>query len=315
MRSDLDQGRSVLSLDGWMEFNRRKWGFVPLRVTYTDGRSEIPAVEAVLYLDRSGRVTQPRMNPYLPVTFTPSPTESMPKVYRQWDRLSRAFAHDLASRGVRGSVALSPDVTDIRQWRWHGFVVDVRYTFWLSIPYSLESADYSVVKQVKKAQRSGFTSGLASREQFDDVIACLRASEIRQGFSYRIEASDLALASECLGEQNLRAYVCRSPSGEAVASRVVIAAPGHRCVDWAAGTKAEYLSSGATQFLIWEVLNDLEGLGARGFDFAGANIPSVSAAKADWGGVLMPYYGISALNTRTLARLGLAMVRKLGARR
>lgn len=315
MRSELDQSRNVLSLDGWMEFNKRKWGFEPLRVTYTDGRSEIPAVEAVLYLDRRGRVTQPRMNPYLPVTFAPSPTESMPKVYRQWDRLSEAFAHDLAKRGVRGSIALSPDVTDIRQWRWHGFIADVRYTFRLGVPHSLEATDPAVRNKVNRATRAGFTCTLASKEQCDEVIACLRASEIRQGFSYRIEASDLALASECLGEQSLRAYLCRSPEGEAAAARVVIAAPRHRCVDWAAGTKAEYLSSGATQLLIWEVLNDLEALGAGGFDFAGANIRSVSAAKADWGGVLVPYYGISTLNVRTLARLGLAMVRRLSARR
>jgi hypothetical protein len=46
---------SPLALDGWLEFNRVRWGAQPLRVRLSEDDSEIPAVHAVYYLNQKVR--------------------------------------------------------------------------------------------------------------------------------------------------------------------------------------------------------------------------------------------------------------------
>ena len=53
----------VLTLDGWLEFNRIKWGLSPVRLSLSDSESQRPAVELVVYTDREGRIKTPKLNP------------------------------------------------------------------------------------------------------------------------------------------------------------------------------------------------------------------------------------------------------------
>lgn len=300
----------ALSLDGWLEFNRYKWGVKPLRVRLTEDEKELPAVEAVLYLDRRGRIVQPPLNPYLPVAFYPTPTDKVPRLYQQWVKLSGLLVMEFMRRGVNGSVAFPPEVIDVRQWQWHGFLAEARYTFYIDLPYDPGLSDNSKRRQMNKAKRASFTCEVATRDMFAEVIACLAETEIRQEFAYGLSVKDLETAVYLLGEESLRIYVCRSSSGEVASVNIVISSPGFRALAWVAGTRSRFLSTGANQLLISYVLTDLAGQGATGFDFAGANLPTVSAAKAEWGGRLMPYYAVRPLNLRTLGVLGYRMLRQ-----
>jgi len=292
---------SVLALEGWLKFNEYKWGVKSLRVRLTENDKEsLPAIEAVLYLDKKGRIVQPPLNPYLPVIFYPTPTDKKTRLYRQWINLSKLLVDEFIKRGVRGAIAFPPEVVDIRQWQWQGFVGEVRYTFYIELPYNIEIADYSERKQIKKAERNGFTCEVATKQTLFEVIECLAETEARQNFSYRLTIRDLEIALELLGEDTFRVYLCRASSGEVASARIVISAPGMRSIDWVAGTKHKFLNLGATQYLIWCILNDISQQGTIGFDFCGANLPTVSAAKADWGGTLTPYYVVRPFNLRTV---------------
>ncbi|PWH19385.1 MAG: hypothetical protein DDG58_05045, partial [Ardenticatenia bacterium] len=63
--------KSPLLLDGWLEFNRYKWNVTPIKLRISEEGKKVPAVEAILYLDKVGRIVQPPLNPYLPVVFYP----------------------------------------------------------------------------------------------------------------------------------------------------------------------------------------------------------------------------------------------------
>ena len=300
--------QSPLLLDGWLEFNRYKWAVTPLRLKLSEEGKELPAIETVLYLDKKGRIVQPPLNPYLPVAFYPTSTDKTTRLYQQWLRMSELLVEEFVKRGVKGSVAFCPEVMDVRQWQWHGFLAEVRYTFYLEIPYDIELSANSTRGKVRKAERAGFVCEVAPKKMFSEVIQCLAETESRQKFSYKLDVKDLEVALDLLGEDVFRTYVCRSKSGELASCRIVLSVSGSRAVDWVAGTREDFLSSGATQLLIWYVLKDLAQRGVTGFDFAGANLPSVSASKADWGGKLTPYYAIRPLNLRTLAALGRRMI-------
>jgi hypothetical protein len=53
-----------------------------------------------------------------------------------------------------------------------------------------------------------------------------------------------------------------------------------------------------------ESLNDLTKCGVKQFDFTGANLPTVQAAKSVWGGDLKVYYVWRELNLRTIGYMG-----------
>ena len=302
--------QSSLNLDGWLEFNRYKWGVQPKRVRLSKEGKELPAIEAVLYLDKEGRIVQPPLNPYLPVVFYPTPTNKETRLYNHWMSSSNLLAEEFLRYRVKGSVVFSPEVLDIRQWQWQGFLSDVRYTFYLDLPFSIEQVAPSVRNRINKANKTNFSCEIATKDTFSEVIECLLETEVRQKFNYRLNVRDLEMALELIGKESFRVYVARDSSDEVASSEIVISVPGLRAIHWIAGARRKFLSSGASQLLIWYILTDLWQHGATGSDFVGANLPTTSAGKADWGGKLMPYYLVRPLDLRTLGRLGLTILQR-----
>jgi len=298
---------SPLFLDGWLELNHLKWNLEPKIVEFREDNKELPLLKAVLYYDNKGRIKMPPRNPYLPVEFQSTPTESLSKLGRQWLAVSSMMVEELYRRGLRGTIALSPNITDMRPFQWHGFHVQVRYTFYLDTPVNENQVDYAVRKQIKKASKNGLTcSDIVSPEA---IIECLKDTEDRQGFFYGLSVADIRMAKELLGEEHFRCYGCYVSSGEIASARIVLHSPGSRAIDWVAGTKREFLNSGATQAVIAFALEDLASRGAAGFDFAGANISNVAAAKATWGGPLVPYYTLSSPSVRGMMKYALDLLK------
>lgn len=296
--------QSPLLLDGWLEFNRYKWGVEPLRLRLSEEGKELPAIEMVVYLDKKGRIVQPPLNPYLPMVFHPTPTDKVTNLYKQWQRVAKLLVDEFARRGVKGTIAFPPEVVDIRQWQWNGFLAEVRYTFYLNLcEYDFDLVDSSKRRNINKAKRADFTCQIASEDDLADVASCLAETEERKRFKYGLSAKDLQAGISLLGKEVFRVYVCLFKT-EVVSAEVIISLPGMRAIAWLAGTKTNFLKSGSPQLLKDFVLRDLLQQGIKDFDFVGANLPGVSLGKAEWGGTLTPYYAIRSFNLRTVASLG-----------
>ena len=144
---------------------------------------------------------------------------------------------------------------------------------------------------------------MSNIRELKEIAGCLADTETRQNFRYGVRAEDLELALRLLGEEQFRVYSCRAPNGDIASARVILALRNSRAIDWVAGTRREHYRSGANQGLMSFAIKDLECLGAVGIDFCGANMPTISTAKANWGGKLTPYFLIRALNFRTSVQL------------
>ena len=68
------------------------------------------------------------------------------------------------------------------------------------------------------------------------------------------------------------------------------------------GTQRAELASGAVPLLISYAFEDLSAAGARAFDWEGANIPSIAAAKERWGGRLETWFTVEPLTVANMAR-------------
>jgi len=290
----------VLALDGWLEFNRVRWGLSPTRLRLSEHDGSRPAVEMVVYTDNRGRIRMPSLNPYLPVTFIPTDSESLPRLTRQWLTVSELAVAEFRQRGVVNSISFPPCISDVRPWQWSDYHVGVRYSFYLDLPYCLDSAESQIRTKIRKAERMGYRCERTLR--MDTVLECIDDTAQRQQFEYGLSRTDLECCLQFLGTEVLRAYVCYAPNGDAASAQVMLSSPGTSAVGWLAGTKRDHLASGCSQLLIAFALEDLATAGASGFDHAGANIPSVATAKAAWGSRLVPYYTIREPNMRGLAR-------------
>jgi hypothetical protein len=293
--SSVTQLASPLELDGWLEFNERKWGVRAERVRYPDERGPL---SAVLYLNRRGRVQLPHLNPYLPVRY--DARRSAPyRAIREWNRAADAFALDLRQRGLAGTIAFPPSVRDLRAWTWHGFRVGVRYTLIQELPVSEVSVDPAMRRRARRAARAGYRCERTDR--YADVLACLSDTEERQRFRYGLTLEDLRVLHAALGD-GFRTYICYDPLGNPAAARLVLHSPDGEAIDWVNGIQRAELASGAAPMLILHVLDDLAGAGAHTLDWEGANIPSIAAAKERWGGRIETWFTVEPFTAMNLAR-------------
>lgn len=274
----------------WLDVCDEEWSVTPKRVEFADGNG--PRAEALYYLDSSGRISKPPFSPgpYLPLAFYPTPTESRPRLDRQWLAVGQLLAEDMRERGLAGRIALPPEITDVRPWQWAGFQVEVLYTYCVDLPYDDSSMRSTIRRATAKAMRAGFTCARTSN--LSAVHECLVETEQRQGFDQGVSLDDLKQAQRALGSDAFRTYACYSADGEVVAATIELHEAGGRAVGWIAGTKSAYVCRGVSQLLNAFILEDLAEAGATAYDFAGANLPSVAASKAQWGGYLVPFYGI-----------------------
>lgn len=298
---------SPFALDGWLEFNRRKWGVTPQRVRLTAKDADLPRVDAVLYRDGSGRLRLPPRNPYIPITIRTSDTKSPSRLYRQTLEVTEMLVDAMVDWGLRGAVGLDPRIQDVRPWVWRGFVVRPRYTFYVDLPFDPEASDKTFRKRNRVAERRGFYVRVHAPLQ--DVFECLRAAEERQGFTHQLRLRDLEIARDLLGRERFRTYVAYAKDGTPASARVALHVSGTRAVGWVAGTKPEYLKDGVAQYMLVASLQDLFEVGAIGFDYVGANIKTVAAAKANAGGRLVTYYSVEQRNPRYIAKELLATAR------
>lgn len=279
---------SPIFLDGWMQFNRVKWGLEPCWRRYTLQGADLPALEVVLYLDRRGRVRRPSPDQYLPLRFLPAPgTESSPRrLTKQWLALSTEMAKELRVRGVVGGLVLPPGIIDGRAFKWTGLSVGIKYTYIGPLPHDSNKIGNDVKRKCKKARQLGYYVNPTT--DWEGVARCLSDTERKQIFSYGLAVSDLASCSALLGPGNLVASAGFTPDGEMVCADLTLHVKGGIALGWAQGTRREHLSSGVTQLVNHFVIDWLTKDGATGLDWVGADIESFATAKAAWGFDLTP---------------------------
>lgn len=295
-RADTTPVEDVLANDAWLDWNGSTWGLEPHRVKYGTDHT----LEGVLYTDRRGRVRMPPLNPYLPFQFTSTGPQRPERVSRQWIEVADMLAEDLASRRIVGKIILPPEIEDARPFHWSGLVAETRYTYTTDLPYSMQSASQAVRKNVNKAEREGFV--FEESRDADGIVACLQSTANRKGFAYSLDVSALARLFDVLDTSRCRGHVVRDASGTVVSAGVRLLTAGGKAIDWVQGTDFGALKRGAAQLMYKGALEDLANGAATSFDYGGANIRQVTAAKSAWGMRLTPYTTLGDFDLRHLVR-------------
>ena len=196
--------KSPLATPAWIEFNTTRHRLTAHHVSLSTAEGD--RLDAVLYLDRRGRVVMPPNNPYLPLSFETRRTTAASRT-AAWVRISRPLLDELLDRGVVNRVQFPPDVADIRPFTWDGFRVNARYTYVLDLPIDPSRMSAGMRKDVRRAERAGTT--VERTDDLDAVMACLSHAEQRQRFSHGLTRRDLEAAAASLARTGC---ACTSPA-------------------------------------------------------------------------------------------------------
>lgn len=286
---ELMRTRSALFLDGWLKFNEETWGFKSERVVYRLPGKELPSLEAVLYLDKRGRVRMPPCNPYLPLQFSSTSTEKNCQLYTQLTTVMKLLAEDIKRRGVSGSINFPPGFLDARAFQWLGYDVTFRYTFVTKLPINFDEMDKRIKGHIEKAKKLGYRAERTC--DWDNVLYCLNKSATYQGFDNILSAPVLLNLDKALCG-NLIGHISYDKNNMPVSSQLRINIKNGVTIGWQAGTDRDHTVNGVNQFLYNFSLEDMVLSGGKYFDNCGANIESVARAKAAWGFDLVPYINI-----------------------
>lgn len=256
---------------------------------------------ATLVERRNGSLAEPFFTKYTPLVFEPSPTEKLSRRERQYIRLSSELAECLKGRLGGRSLNLPPEVVDSRPWRWAGYDVLPMHTYYKSLPFDDEETEGSVRNKIRKAKKNGFRCERVYNPLPEGISICLKDAEERQGFAYDLTLRGIERLIEGAGSNKVRVYVCRDPNGSVAATRVVLSWSS-QAIDWIAGTQTNRLGSGATQYLMSFMMNELYDDGIDMLDFGGGNIRSIARAKAVWGCSVVTFYQVRPRSIRGTVR-------------
>ena len=270
--------------NGWKQI--LQFGIVKL-IGFSIGPDNAEHGEIILYF-KNGKPFHPPINAYDGFNITTTNTEKQYRISYQKLGLKDLCRLELEKYHCNAWV-FPPSVKDVRSFTWNNWNAEPGYTYIIDFKKEFKPSE-AVRKQINKALRSGYTC--VKKEDWESILYCLKDTEKRQNFHYGLDIIRLKKAIDILGEDCFRCYVCYGPDGEPASARIVIWPGFALAYDWVAGTSNSHLQSGATQQIIYFVLNDLLELGCDSFDFCGANIPSVQSQKAEWGGELRTYFRV-----------------------
>lgn len=289
------------ALSQWGEFNRRKWGCRVEHVRLQAERSEARG-EFLFFFNAGERFMLPPQNPYHPSLFLATPSQKPFRINKQWHEIAGLLMDRLQQIRGPAVVHLPPELDDVRPFLWRGLKAEVKYTYCVNVPYSLDLASKAIRNKIRKAEAAGYRT--EKSVNMSHAYECLVETEKRQGFSHQLSAADLELARDLMGDHAFRCYICYSKDGEPVSVNISLLLQPASAIGWIAGTKTAHLSNGVVQQVQLYEFEDLAAAGVQRFDFAGANLSSVSEAKAEWGGELLPYHVIRKPGLKDVLRAG-----------
>lgn len=197
---------------------------------------------------------------------------------------------------------------DIRPFTWAGWNPKVIYTYLISLESEdaiWQAFDHQIKKQVKKGIRQGFTvyrSEEPGEEERAVFYELLTKTFAKQNLPSPISPDKYISLMEALTG---RARLYLAGDGERILAGRIILLDKTGPQDWLAGSDPNYLSTGATSFLFWQILRDL-ALDYNAIDLNGANIKSIARFKRNLGGKLQPYFTTGIIKSSLLKSLKIA---------
>jgi hypothetical protein len=193
-----------------------------------------------------------------------------------------------------GRIFLPPEMNDVRPFISRGFAVLPRYTNRIIFHPKKELSFLPQLRnKIRRAEKAGLT--VAPSEDVETLVQLDKATYTRQGKKPIFSENFLRqLMKQMTAEGWGRMWICHSPQGKALACRVVLQDElwGYDLLAASSDREGDEEEVGAGPYLVAQILEHLRRK-VFGYDFCGANMPSIATFKASFGGNLEPFFCIN----------------------
>lgn len=217
----------------------------------------------------------------------------------------------LEARYAYLSFVLSPHLEDIRPLQQAGFQISPRFTYRLNLRLDPEEHwrrfDGSARRQIKKAERVEFE--ICERLPVEPAYQLFVETFRRHGEECPVapEFFQAIATHEALTDHR---HVMAAWSGDRLVAYVILLSFNKQLFYAVAATHLDYLSTGVSSLLVWEIVKQFSGRDWNFFDFVGANIPSIARFKENFNPRLQLYFHVERYRT-PYVKLGRELLKRL----
>lgn len=248
-------------------------------------------------------IVPPSLTPYSGILIKDRPSKYVSKAENYKLSISEEIINFLNKNFSQVTIILSPEYRDIRGFIWNKFSEKVKYTYSSTLEdtnYLFESFDPDVKRQIKKLESSNYT--INKSDSIETFFNLQEKSFLRQQYSFKLSKKQFfEFLKELDSEKCYKVYTIYQD--EIPTYSTVIIFHKQSAYYWLAGGDPEFFAKGHNKVLLWEIILDLNKEGIKYFDFVGANTPSVSKYKSNFGFGLVPYYYLEKTNNQFLKLL------------
>jgi lipid II:glycine glycyltransferase (peptidoglycan interpeptide bridge formation enzyme) len=171
----------------------------------------------------------------------------------------------------------------------------VRYTYALDIADTermVAGMDSDVRRQSRRATERGYATVAGSETQAAALAQLVAATYARQELPPPLPLERLTALIADLVATGIGRLMLAGQPGQPPTAGALHLVNGEQGYYFLGGADQDRLASGANQLLFIEGLRRLADDGVHRFDFCGADLPSIAAYKATFGGQLVPHFKV-----------------------
>ncbi|MBX7246237.1 MAG: GNAT family N-acetyltransferase [Candidatus Sumerlaeaceae bacterium] len=258
--------------------------FEPARLTLIGCFDDTHIVGGCVALDKDkmGQRTAvtPLVTPYVGFLLDTPPGEKMSDQVSRDAEVLATLATWLASHFPYQNLVNPPRLEDTRALQQAGYQLTPRFTYLINLKLPAEELwqrfDGNVRRQIKKAEKAGYdiTDNLDPAEGY----RLLNETFVRHGEDCPVPETVFLEMVENEHLRDARQIFCAHLDGR-LASFIVLLKHQQTIYYQLAATDPEFLASGVSSLLIWEVIKTHACVEWNTLDFVGANIPSIARFK------------------------------------
>jgi len=189
------------------------------------------------------------------------------------------------------SLTMSPKVIDIRPYTFLGWDESVRYCYIFMLSGNIvDNLSKNVRQSIKKAKKFGIV--VTQKWDRDIYWALILNTYHKQGIQPPFSQKMLNSLIDTIQENHWgEMWIAETTSGEVAAAEIVIW-DNQMAYRWSAASHDQYLYTGATSFLIFEMMTSLQDRGYSKFNMMAANTQHLAKFGSSFNPELVPYYSV-----------------------
>lgn len=196
--------------------------------------------------------------------------------------------------------------SDLRAYKWDEFSFLPKYTYMATLVDSrkmYEQFSPSLKRQINKGRKQNPVIQKFPDSDLTKHYQLLNETHKRQSLEMQFRKEDFEdLFNTLYKEGFVELYQIRADNDIIITSFAILKYKGISYY-WSIANNSDYFNSGLSQFMLFEILNDLKQETIEKFDFVGANTPSIIRYKSQFNFELKQYFYLTKVKGKVIKTL------------